>query len=89
MTGGASLKSYFVGRCLMEVPDVYARWDHDQRRRRRQFGSLDQISTGRLHDPAQAGVDAAVIEEAFRGQDSTVCQGGTKRFRWGYRDAVN
>jgi hypothetical protein len=70
VTGGASLKSYFVGRCLMELPDIYARWDHDQRRRRRQLASPDQIFTGRLHDPAQAGVDAVVIEEAFRGQDS-------------------
>jgi DNA-directed RNA polymerase specialized sigma24 family protein len=25
VTGGASLKTYFVGRCLMELPDVYSK----------------------------------------------------------------
>ncbi|MGH9212846.1 MAG: RNA polymerase sigma factor [Acidimicrobiales bacterium] len=28
-SGGASLRSYFIGRCLMELADVYAAW-HDR-----------------------------------------------------------
>lgn len=29
--GGASLKTYFVGRALMELPDIYVRWTNEQR----------------------------------------------------------
>jgi hypothetical protein len=29
--GGASLKTYFVGRTLMELPDAYQRWRRSER----------------------------------------------------------
>lgn len=29
--GGASLKTYFVGWCLMHLPDTYVRWDRRER----------------------------------------------------------
>jgi len=31
--GGASLKTYFIGRCLMELPDTYQRWAHSEKDR--------------------------------------------------------
>jgi len=31
-TGGASLKTFFIGRCLMELPDVFDKWNRRERR---------------------------------------------------------
>ncbi len=31
-TGGASLKTFFIGRCLMELPDVFEKWERRERR---------------------------------------------------------
>lgn len=35
--GGATLRTFFIGRCLMELPDVYVRWDRRCRRARSQL----------------------------------------------------
>lgn len=63
-TGGASLKTFFVGRCLMELPDVFVKWD---RRERRVLRAPDEN-----HD-AQARRQAAErLDEVFAGADPLV-----------------
>jgi hypothetical protein len=35
--GGACLTTFFVGRCLMDLPDVYEKWDARERQRWRDY----------------------------------------------------
>lgn len=60
--GGASLKTYFVGRCLMELPDAYERWERAER-----FSGLellDSTDDGRHgQDVESAGVADVRIDE--------------------------
>lgn len=62
--GGASLKTYFIGRCLMEFPDAYLRW----RRSERPSGNVnlcDAVADDGRHadDPADLAVASARIDE--------------------------
>ncbi|WP_370324038.1 RNA polymerase sigma factor [Euzebya sp.] len=41
--GGASLKTFFVGRCFMELPNVYIRWERDQRRANEQIRNYAKV----------------------------------------------
>ena len=60
--GGASLKTYFIGRCLMELPDTYRRW-------RRAEGPAaadvpDVPDDGRMSDdPADHAIATARLRE--------------------------
>lgn len=68
-TGGASLKTFFVGRCLMTLPDVYYRLERD---RRRGMAAL-RNAEGRLDDgrhspnPADSALAVRTLEEVFAG----------------------
>jgi DNA-directed RNA polymerase specialized sigma24 family protein len=56
--GGASLTTYFVGRCLCDLPDVFAAWD----RRERQPLPLDRcIDDGRFGPSPDEEAEARVL----------------------------
>lgn len=64
-TGGASLKTYFVGRCLMELPDVYVEWDRRERRPIHDHAGPDLTVDDGRHGPNpadQAEASARVAE---------------------------
>jgi len=52
--GGASLKTFFIGRCLMELPDVYQAWNRQDRHR---------VGDGYL-DARPVHVDDDLVDEA-------------------------
>ena len=47
-TRGATIKTYFVGACLFQFPNVYQRWDAERRR-------WHKYSTAALDDPEDPG----------------------------------
>jgi DNA-directed RNA polymerase specialized sigma24 family protein len=49
--GGASLASFFIGRCLLELPDAYQHW----RRQTRPAAPDGSLSIGAPTDPDNAG----------------------------------
>lgn len=63
-TGGASLKTFFVGRCLMELPDAYVKW---HRRERRALRAPDDH-----HDGEGRRAAAERLDEVFAGTDPLV-----------------
>ena len=71
-TGGASLKTFFVGRCLMSLPDVFEHWD---RRQIRPYGlHRDDLpdEDGRFgKNPAAHAVATATIDYIFDGGPHT------------------
>jgi hypothetical protein len=61
--GGASLTTFFVGRCLMDLPDVYERW---RRQQDRWAQALDvcEVDDGRLGvDPSDAALASTHLDE--------------------------
>ncbi len=42
--GGASIKTFFIGRCLMELPDVFERWDRTERQSRLRLDPYDKLT---------------------------------------------
>jgi DNA-directed RNA polymerase specialized sigma24 family protein len=62
--GGASLRTFFVGRCLMELPDVYERWRRQQDRWAREVTDVSGVDDGRFSaDPADAAVASVHLDE--------------------------
>ena len=61
-TGGASLKTYFIGRCLMEFPDTYVRW---RRAEEASLGRTDALVDDGRHvdDPAGHAVASVRVDE--------------------------
>lgn len=69
-TGGASLKTYFIGRALMELPDVYQRWE---RGGRDVIDLRGQVDDGRhSDDPAHHAVASATLTEIAGTDPDTV-----------------
>lgn len=70
-TKKASLKTYFVGQCLMQVPNVYRRWLAETRtwsdtRADQQLSELaDRASGDPRGDPAALAVQEAILAEAL------------------------
>lgn len=63
--GGASIKTYFVGRCLMDLPDVFQKWwKHEQPL----LGDLAAID-GLPDDEHPTGDPARIIEDRARVED--------------------
>lgn len=70
--GGASIKTFFVGRCLMELPDVFQRWAREENRFAKQGARYavleveerpgDHIDT---ESAGSAGVELAGIRQAI------------------------
>lgn len=71
--GGASIKTFFVGRCLMELPDIYQRWARQENRFAGQgthYAALDvDEHPGQQIDTESAGSAPAVLEELRRRND--------------------
>lgn len=42
--GGASIKTFFIGRCLMELPDVYKKWNRHNSRSQTNLKNFEQLS---------------------------------------------
>lgn len=63
-TGGASLKTFFVGRCLMELPDAFMKW---ARRERRALLAPDDG-----HDADARRAAAERLDEVFADTDPLV-----------------
>ena len=42
--GGASIKTFFIGRCLMELPDVYEKWNRNANRSRTSLENYDTLT---------------------------------------------
>lgn len=63
-TGGASLKTFFIGRCLMELPDAYVKWDRRERRA--------LLPTDEEHDAAARRAAAERLDEVFANADPLV-----------------
>ena len=60
-TGGASLKTYFIGRTLMELPDAYERW---WRAEKKPIRTMDLTDDGRhSDDPADHAAAACRVDE--------------------------
>ena len=72
--GGASIKTFFVGRCLMELPDIYRRWAKQEHRFGRQgarYAALEQEQPSGQHiDTESAGSAAAMLECLRQGNDN-------------------
>lgn len=60
---GASLKTFFVGQCKFQFPNVYKSWWREQRRRPRSE-SLDDLVDRNVLAPAHNDVEAAVDRDA-------------------------
>lgn len=64
--GGASIKTFFVGRCLMELPDVYQRWARQEGRFLTQgarYAALEQENPPGQHvDTESAGTASAELD---------------------------
>jgi hypothetical protein len=64
--GGASLNTFFIGRCLMELPDVYERWHLQQDRWTREIVDLSDVDDGRFSsDPAEAAIATIFLDEVL------------------------
>lgn len=71
-TGGASLRTFFVGRCLMELPDVYAKWARSEARAaaelERYADLVDRDSKGEYSaDPGEQAIASARVDEVLGG----------------------
>jgi DNA-directed RNA polymerase specialized sigma24 family protein len=64
--GGASLKTFFIGRCLMELADVYHAWD---RRERRPYDVEQLIDDGRHGPRPDEEAEARVLTDHLLGED--------------------
>ena len=73
--GGASIKTFFVGRCLMELPDVYQRWLRQENRFRGQgarYAVYEQEERPGEHiDTESAGSAAAMLDDLRRDNEQT------------------
>jgi hypothetical protein len=64
--GGASLKTFFIGRCLLELADVYQRWYRLERRR----PPLDpRVDDGRFGCRPDVQAEARVITDQLLGDE--------------------
>lgn len=74
-TGGASLKTFFVGRCLMEFPDCYVKWHRQETRIHVELGryaALDDTDRLRHVDLEEAATGSATVGEVFAEVDPLV-----------------
>jgi DNA-directed RNA polymerase specialized sigma24 family protein len=63
---GARLSTFFVGRCLMQLPDVYGTWHRQQERWAREITVVDQVDDGRFtDDPCDAATAAVYLDEVL------------------------
>lgn len=73
--GGASIKTFFIGRCLMELPDTYQRWARHEYRFRRQgawYAALERDERPGQHiDTESAGSAAATLKGLRQDNDKT------------------
>jgi hypothetical protein len=67
---GASLRTFFIGRSLMELPDVYVPWERRRQRDRRQLAygadqweqATSRLSSARDTEPHHKAVAAVTLE---------------------------
>lgn len=67
--GGACLRTYFVGRCLMEVGGVYRRWEREQRDRHEELPLVDD---GRFAAQPDEGLEARELVDEVLDRDPVV-----------------
>lgn len=70
--GGASLTTFFIGRCLMELPDVYEQWNRKQLRTfglRPDGAEIDDNRPG--SNPAGLALTGVTIDAVFDGGPHT------------------
>lgn len=63
-TGGASLKTFFIGRCLMELPDAFEKWDRRERR------TLRPPDTGHDSQARQQAIER--LDDVFDGAEPLI-----------------
>lgn len=69
---GASLRTFFVGQCLIQFPSVYRRWrDEDARKREDPLEETDEASHD---DPEQTAVQRAEVDNALAEVDDRTAQ---------------
>jgi DNA-directed RNA polymerase specialized sigma24 family protein len=65
-SGGAGLATFFVGRCLMELPDAYERWHRQQTRWDQELADVSSVDDGRFStDPCEVAVAAAYLDQVL------------------------
>ncbi len=73
--GGASIKTFFIGRCLMELPDAFEKWDRTERRTRLEVDPYDKLigknATDRVNLEAPA-LASAELDRVFDGIDPLI-----------------
>ena len=70
--GGASIKSFFIGRCLMELPDVYRRWARQEGRYREQganYAALNEDELPGQHTNTESAGTAAAMLDGLRNEN--------------------
>lgn len=68
-TGRASLKTYFIGRCLMELPGVYVVWN-SRERKRVPIDRFISVDDGRHGDwPSDQAERRVLLDALFNGDD--------------------
>jgi hypothetical protein len=61
---GASLATFFIGRCLMELPDVHERWRRQRDRWGRDVMDAPDVDDGRFSvDPSEPAIAAVYLDE--------------------------
>lgn len=65
-TGGASLRTFFIGRCLLDFADVYGSW---YRRERRPLPLAMMVDDGRHCDRPDEHAEACVVVDELLGGD--------------------
>jgi hypothetical protein len=60
--GGASIKTYFIGRCLMDLPDVFQKWWKHEQPLLDDLNSVDALA----EDDHPTGDPARVVEDRDR-----------------------
>jgi DNA-directed RNA polymerase specialized sigma24 family protein len=68
----ASLRTFFVGRCLMELPDAYQRWQRQQDRWANESPDADvfDVVDSRLSDdPSEAAITAVYFDQALSDEE--------------------
>ena len=63
--GGASLKTFFIGRCLMEFPDAYRTWAKTQPRHHVLFPDMNPDGVETLDAPDQQAITALETDNAL------------------------
>ncbi len=75
VNGGASIKTFFIGRCLMELPDVFEQWNRRERRVQAELWRNSQLTGEDVNhsiDPENPAVATAELDRVFKRADTVI-----------------